>query len=64
MDPNWNPLQDISSRPSTCLELQVSPELYTRLTALPGLENATHAERLTALCDLWELLHVHSLPAR
>lgn len=36
------------------LELMVTPELKERFSSLPGLEDKTHAERLAALCDIWE----------
>ena len=36
------------------LELIVTPELKKRFQSLPGLENVTNAEKLSALCSLWE----------
>lgn len=39
------------------LELMIRPELKDRFCALPGLAEATHAQRLAALCTLWEQHH-------
>lgn len=36
------------------LELMIPPELKDRFSSLHGLEDATHAQRLAALCDHWE----------
>lgn len=36
------------------LELMITPVLKTRFSSLPGLEDATNAQRLAALCTLWE----------
>lgn len=39
------------------LELMITPELRERFAALPELTDATHAQRLAALCALWERAH-------
>lgn len=36
------------------LELMVTPALLERFRALAGLEGKTNAEKLEALCDVWD----------